>query len=82
VSGDLPCPHLDLMPLSGPVANGASARGPTGCYCSLAYSALACFRMGMLGSASFQSVRKSLYEVSALTRAASASAPCEVQCQL
>jgi hypothetical protein len=30
-----------------------------GGYCSLAYSALACFRMGMSGSASFQSVRKS-----------------------
>ena len=31
-----------------------------GNYCSFAYSALACFRMGMSGSASFQSVRKSL----------------------
>jgi hypothetical protein len=29
-------------------------------YCSFAYSALACFRMGMSGSASFQRVRKSL----------------------
>ena len=29
-------------------------------YCSFAYSALASFRMGMSGSASFQSVRKSL----------------------
>ena len=29
-------------------------------YCSFAYSALACFRMGMSGSASFHSVRKSL----------------------
>jgi hypothetical protein len=29
-------------------------------YCSFAYSALACFRMGMSGAASFQSVRKSL----------------------
>src|SRR5580658_4646745 len=28
-------------------------------YCSLAYSALASFRMGMLGSASFQRARKS-----------------------
>jgi hypothetical protein len=27
-------------------------------YCSLAYSALACFRMGMSGSASFQRVKK------------------------
>jgi hypothetical protein len=36
----------------------------TGCilfvsYCNLAYSAFACFRMGMSGSASFQRVRKS-----------------------
>jgi hypothetical protein len=29
-------------------------------YCSLAYSALACLRMGMSGSASFQRVRKLL----------------------
>jgi hypothetical protein len=29
-------------------------------HCSFAYSATACFRMGMSGSASFQSVRKSL----------------------
>ena len=29
-------------------------------YCNFAYSALACFRMGMSGSASFQSMRKSL----------------------
>jgi hypothetical protein len=29
-------------------------------YCNFAYSALACFRMGMSGSASFQRVRKSL----------------------
>ena len=29
------------------------------CYCSFAYSALACFRMGISGSASFQRVRKS-----------------------
>ena len=29
-------------------------------YCSFAYSALACFRMGMSESASFQRVRKSL----------------------
>ena len=28
-------------------------------YCSFAYSALACLRMGMSGSASFQIVRKS-----------------------
>jgi hypothetical protein len=30
-------------------------------YCSFAYSALACSRMGMSGSASFQRVRKSWY---------------------
>jgi hypothetical protein len=29
-------------------------------YCNFAYSALACFRIGMSGSASFHSVRKSL----------------------
>jgi hypothetical protein len=29
-------------------------------HCSFAYSALACFRMGISGSASFQRVRKSL----------------------
>ena len=34
--------------------------GSPGGYCSFAYSALAFFRMGMSGSASFQSVRKSL----------------------
>jgi hypothetical protein len=32
-----------------------------GGYCSFAYSALASFRIGMSGSASFQSVRKSWY---------------------
>ena len=30
-------------------------------YCSLTYSALACFRMGMSGSASFQRAKKSWY---------------------
>jgi len=35
-------------------------------YCSFAYSALASFRMGMSGSASCQSARKSLYAVRAL----------------
>jgi hypothetical protein len=29
-------------------------------HCNFAYSALACFRMGMSGSASFQRVRKSV----------------------
>jgi hypothetical protein len=47
-------------------------------YCSFAYTALACFRMGMLGSASFHSVRKSLSAASARMRVALASAPCEV----
>ncbi len=32
-----------------------------GVYCSFAYSALACFRMGISGSASFHSVRKFWY---------------------
>ena len=37
-----------------------------GRYCSFAYSALACFRMGMSGSASFQRVKKSWYAALAL----------------
>ena len=47
-------------------------------YWNLAYSIFACFRIGMSASASFQSVRKSLYAANALTRAASSSAPPEV----
>jgi hypothetical protein len=35
-------------------------------YCSFAYSALACFRMGMSGSASFQRVKNSWYALRAL----------------
>jgi hypothetical protein len=35
-------------------------------YCSFAYSALACFRIGMSGSASFHSVRKASYALFAL----------------
>ena len=35
-------------------------------YCNFAYSAFACFRMGMSGSASFQRVRKSSYALLAL----------------
>src|ERR1700677_175688 len=46
-------------------------------YCSFAYSTLACFRTGMSEAASFPRVRKSIYAASALTRAASASAPVE-----
>jgi hypothetical protein len=46
------------------VNRNAEDRGTRGAiatpYRSFAYSALACFRMGMSGSASFQSVRKSL----------------------
>jgi hypothetical protein len=34
-------------------------RVPGHCYCSFAYSALASFRMGISGSASFQRVKKS-----------------------
>jgi hypothetical protein len=40
-------------------SNQSSAHLLKSVHCSLAYSALACFRMGMSGSASFQSVRKS-----------------------
>jgi hypothetical protein len=35
-------------------------------YCKFAYSALACLRMGMSGSASFHRVRKSLAQVEVL----------------
>ena len=35
-------------------------------YCNLAYSSLACFRIGMPGSASFHNVRKSWYAAFAL----------------
>ena len=38
---------------------GARQQTFAGDYCSLAYSALACFRMGMSESASFQSAKKS-----------------------
>jgi prepilin-type N-terminal cleavage/methylation domain-containing protein len=43
-------------------------------YCSFAYSALACFRMGISGSASFQSDRKSWYAARAFTMS-----PCMAQ---
>jgi hypothetical protein len=45
---------------------GGRGRYTPHCYCSFAYSALASFRMGMSGSASFQSVRKSWYSTRAL----------------
>ena len=38
-----------------PVTEGIGDRGLVRRYCNFAYSALACFRMGMSGSASFQS---------------------------
>jgi len=41
-------------------ANSKGRRSALSAYSSFAYSALASFRMGMSGSASFQSVRKSL----------------------
>jgi hypothetical protein len=41
----------DAFPVTPPLSERS--------YCNFAYSALACFRMGMSGSASFQSVRKS-----------------------
>jgi hypothetical protein len=40
-------------------ANARSYRALLRSHCSFAYSAFACFRMGMSGSASFQSARKS-----------------------
>ena len=52
-----------------------SAQGhiaPDICYFSFAYSALACCRMGMSGSASFQRARKSWYAVRVL-----AVSPCK-----
>jgi hypothetical protein len=52
------------------VDNSAQQSGMVGrsprCYCSFAYSTLASFRMGMLGSAPFQRVRKSWYALFAL----------------
>ncbi len=45
--------------LHQPLASGRR-RGRSCRYCSFASSAFACFRMGISGSASFQSVRKSL----------------------
>ena len=45
--------------LRKPSENGKGRHRTFSCYCSFAYSALACFKMGMSGSASFQSVRKS-----------------------
>jgi hypothetical protein len=64
--------HLFLVPQRGTTAMGRgnstspvcranvrSYRARLRSYCSLAYSAFACLRMGMSGSASYQSVRKS-----------------------
>jgi hypothetical protein len=50
----------DLEALTKPHLSLQMTRARSAGYCSFAYSALACFRMGMSGSASFQSVRKSL----------------------
>ena len=54
------------------IAFGANRKRPRGaytvfCYCSFACSALACSIIRMSGSASFQTVRKSLWEASART---------------
>ena len=49
-----------------PGANRQSAPSSGDVYSSFAYSALACFRMGMSGSASFQRVKKSWYAAFAL----------------
>ncbi|HTU40921.1 MAG TPA: hypothetical protein VMF10_04390, partial [Candidatus Aquilonibacter sp.] len=43
-----------------PYYTQSSAMRTSFAYCSLAYSALACLRMGISGSAFFQRVRKSL----------------------
>jgi hypothetical protein len=54
---------IQTCPLSTRNAHGCGDRASTRIfsgYCDLAYSTLASFRMGMLGSASFQRVRKSL----------------------
>ncbi len=59
-------PLIDVTfstPTPGYVNHRKTARDKAGLlssYCSFAYSALASFRMGMSGSASFQRVRKSL----------------------
>src|SRR5438874_1225399 len=47
--------NIKTEALEGQLQCRATHRG----YCSFAYSALACFRMGMSGSASFQRARKS-----------------------
>jgi hypothetical protein len=41
------------------ISTNPTAAEKARCYCNFAYSALASFRMGMSGSASFQRVRKS-----------------------
>jgi len=52
---NLPAPWPKTIEIQCPPPRARHSR----CYCSFAYSALACFRMGMSESASFQSVRKS-----------------------
>src|ERR1700687_1021862 len=59
--------EVKLLPLNGLLERPNKERltkppsRQLGCaHCSFAYSALACFRMGISGSASFQRVRKSL----------------------
>src|ERR1022692_4021304 len=49
--------------MSSVIAKAAAAGQYFAAYCNFAYSALACFRMGMSGSASFQRVKKSRYAV-------------------
>jgi hypothetical protein len=51
--GDASVPHHGLLELNW------KKRKSVLLYCSLAYSALACFTMGMSGSASFQTLKKS-----------------------
>jgi hypothetical protein len=58
-----PWHNISPKPTSGPCRwESALFRASTEghrCYCSFAYSALACLKIGMSGSAFFQSVRKS-----------------------
>jgi len=57
---------VNVLALLGSTAVAQGSGRRTRGYCSFAYSALASFRMGMSGSASFQRVKKSWYAALAL----------------
>jgi hypothetical protein len=59
-TGSLHCFRFARHPLAMVGSGNRASRGECSGYCNSAYSALACFRTWMLGSASFQIVRKSL----------------------